>query len=346
MTMRPFPAAALAALLAVLPAAVPPARGQSPQEVHIAFLGDGGTGDSKQRAVRDQIVKDDPQRVFLLGDNIYSEGSRRYFGPRFDEVYSPLLTKGIQFHAALGNHDVEGCDATPLNPLPADGRAYVADGLRCNAGYHLAHGPFGYVRNLRYYSVALPTTNPLVEIFVLDTNTLKTSQSKLLLREDTAQLQWLDQALGASRARWKVVIGHHPPHSPTTGAKNFFFVPIGGGRTREFQLDQQLSPILRKHRVDAVFTGHNHFYARMLPQEGIRYFVSGGGGRKTYGFESDSGYVAAGGDWYHFMSVRITPTSFTYRVIDSAGAVRDSGWWAKGDAADRALPAGGTAGGS
>lgn len=346
--MRPFAAAVLAAFLAVLPAAAPPVPGQtrSAREVHIAFIGDAGTGDSKQRAVRDQIVKDGPTHVFLLGDNIYSEGSRRYFAPRFDDIYAPLLTKGVPFHAALGNHDVEGCDATPLSPLPPDGRAYVADGLRCDARYQLLHGPFGYVRNLRYYSVALPSRNPLMEVFVLDSNTLKGSQSKLLLREDTAQIEWLDRALGASRARWKVVIMHHPPHSPTTGAKSFFFVPIGGGRTREYQLDLQLSPILRKHRVDVVFAGHNHFYARMLPQEGIRYFVSGGGGRKTYDFKKQPGYVAAGGDWYHFVSVRVTPTSFTYRAIDSAGEVRDSGWWAKGDAADRTLPESRAVGGS
>lgn len=336
--MRPFAAALLVASLVVAPAAA--------QEVHVAFVGDTGVGDSKQRAVAAQMLRDGPSQVFLLGDNIYSSGNRRYFGPRYDEIYAPLLTKGIAFHSALGNHDVEGCDATPLNPLPADGRAYVADGIRCNASYHLAHGPFGYVRNLRYYSVALPATSPLMEVFVLDSNTLRTSQSKLLLREDTAQLQWLDQALGASRARWKVVVMHHPPHSPTTGAKSFFFVPVGGGRTREFQLEQQISPILRKHRVDVVFTAHNHFYARMLPQEGIRYFVSGGGGRKTYGFEAAPGYVASGGDWYHFVSVRVTSTSFTYRAIDSAGAVRDAGWWAKGDAADRTLTPGGTAGGS
>jgi len=336
--VRPFAAALLVASLVVAPAAA--------QEVHVAFVGDTGVGDSKQRAVAAQMLRDGPSQVFLLGDNIYSSGNRRYFGPRYDEIYAPLLTKGIAFHSALGNHDVEGCDATPLNPLPADGRAYVADGIRCNASYHLAHGPFGYVRNLRYYSVALPATSPLMEVFVLDSNTLRTSQSKLLLREDTAQLQWLDQALGASRARWKVVVMHHPPHSPTTGAKSFFFVPVGGGRTREFQLEQQISPILRKHRVDVVFTAHNHFYARMLPQEGIRYFVSGGGGRKTYGFEAAPGYVASGGDWYHFVSVRVTSTSFTYRAIDSAGAVRDAGWWAKGDAADRTLTPGGTAGGS
>ena len=334
MTMRWLAAALSAALVVASPAYA--------QEVRIAFIGDAGTGDSKQRAVAEQMLKANPQYVFLLGDNVYAEGSRRDIQSRFDDVYAALLIKGVVFHAALGNHDVTGCEANPLSPLPADTGAYVKE-FRCNVPYHLSHMPFGYVRSLRYYSVPLPAINPLVEVFVLDSNTLKGSQSKLLLREDTAQLQWLDQALGASRARWKIVTMHHPTQSPTTGAKTIFFVPVGGGRTREFQLDQQLTPILRKHRVDAVFAGHNHFYARMLPQEGIRYFVSGGGGRKTYGFDPQNGYVAAGGEWYHFVLATITPDAFTYRAIDSAGAVRDSGWWAKGDAADRKL-AGGAAG--
>jgi predicted phosphodiesterase len=334
--MRWRAAALWAALLLAGPAGA--------QEIRIGFVGDAGTGDSKQRAVSAQMQKAAPQYVFLLGDNVYSEGSRRYIQARFDDIYQPLLAKGVVFHAALGNHDVTGCDANPINPLPPDAGAYVSE-FRCNVPAHLSHTPFGYVHNRRYYSVALPAVNPLVEVFVLDSNTLKGSQSKLLLREDTAQLQWLDQALGASKAQWKIVTMHHPTQSPTTGAKNFFFVPIGGGRTREYQLDQQLTPILRKHKVDVVFAGHNHFYARMLPQEGIRYFVSGGGGRKTYGFESQAGYIAAGGDWYHFVLATVTPTAFTYRAIDSAGAVRDSGWWAKGDAADRTLAAGGAAGG-
>ena len=55
----------------------------------------------------------------------------------------------------------------------------------------------------RYYSC--PAPDELAdEVFVLDTNTLKTSQSKLLLRDDTAQIPWLDRALGlrGPRGRW------------------------------------------------------------------------------------------------------------------------------------------------
>jgi hypothetical protein len=95
--------------------------------------------------------------------------------------------------------------------------------------------------------------------------------------------------------------------------------PRGGGRAREWQLDQQIGPILRRRGVDAVFAGHNHFYARLVPQDGIRYFVSGGGGRETYPFADAPGYVASGGDFHHFIYVRITETSFEYYAVDASG---------------------------
>jgi hypothetical protein len=89
-----------------------------------------------------------------------------------------------------------------------------------------------------------------------------------------------------------------------------------------------------------VLAGHNHFYARMVPQDGIRYFVSGGGGRSAYEFKDQPGYVAAGGGFYHFLYVRLTRDRFEYYAIDRDGRSRDAGWWAKGDAADHPLPAG------
>jgi hypothetical protein len=78
----------------------------------------------------------------------------------------------------------------------------------------------------------------------------------------------------------------------------------------------------------------------MVPQDGIRYFVSGGGGRSAYEFKDQPGYVAAGGGFYHFLYVRLTRDRFEYYAIDRDGRTRDAGWWAKGDAADHPLPAG------
>lgn len=302
-------------------------------------MGDTGTGGSDQKAVAAQILAWRPSQVFLLGDNLYDRGSRKYIAKRYDDIYAELMRAGVPFHAALGNHDVLWCDVPQRDPIPADAGAYVSRGLPCDVRYQLNHPSFGYVGGRRYYSVKSDdTARPLVEVFVLDSNTLHTSQTKLgLLREDRAQLKWLDEALQASGAHWKVVTLHHPPHTPTTPVKYWWIIPTGGGRAREWQLDRQIGPILRRRGVDAVFAGHNHFYARMVPQDGIRYFVSGGGGRDTYPFEEAPGYVVAGGDYHHFVYVRLTENSFEYYAVDEKGRSRDAGIFTKGSMVDTAI---------
>jgi predicted phosphodiesterase len=318
-------------------------RGQA-RESRMVFLGDTGTGGSKQRAVRDQLLRFPTSLAFLLGDNIYERGSKELFEERFDRVYAPVIAKGTRFHATLGNHDVSTCTTrtTTIERLPDDAEAYRWDIFRCDVKAQLNHPTFGYIDGHRYYSVRTDAGSPpLGEIFVLDSNTLRTSQTKLgPLQTDRAQIDWLERSLATSRARWKMAIMHHPMHSPAVPAKTFFFVPLGEGRAREIRLEQQIAPILKKHGVDVVLAGHNHFYARMWPQDGIRYFVSGGGGRSVYDFKEDEEYVAAGGGFYHFLYVRLTPERFEYYVVDDDGRSRDAGWWAKGDAADRPFPAG------
>ena len=302
-------------------------------------MGDTGTGGPDQKAVAAQIMAWRPTQVFLLGDNLYDRGSRKFIASRYDDIYAQLMKAGVPFHAALGNHDVLWCEVPQVDPIPDDAKAYVSGLLPCDVKYQLTHASFGYVGGRRYYSVKTDdSAHPLVEVFVLDSNTLRTSQTKVgLLREDSAQLKWLDEALAASTARWKVVTLHHPPQSPSTPVKYWWFIPRGGGRAREWQLDQQIGPILRRRGVDAVFAGHNHFYARLVPQDGIRYFVSGGGGRETYPFADAPGYVASGGDFHHFIYVRITETSFEYYAVDASGRSRDAGIFTKGSVVDAAV---------
>lgn len=187
-------------LAAAALATAPPLPGQEVEE-RLAFLGDTGTGDEEQVAVRDQLQRFAVSKVFLVGDNVYSSGERSRIGTVYDGVYGLLMAKGISFHAALGNHDVKRCEAALANPLPPDSGAYQSLAFRCDVEHHLGHATFGYLGGRRYYSVPTPAASaPLAEVFVLDSNTLRSSQSKPLLRQDTAQLAWLDAALGASRA--------------------------------------------------------------------------------------------------------------------------------------------------
>jgi len=340
--MRRRGGAAAAAILVLSLLAVG-VRGQE-RDARLAFLGDSGTGKADQRAVRDQMLRLPIGMAFMLGDNIYDRGSKEEFGRRYDDIYKPLWDKGVIFHSALGNHDVSFCTtrSSAVEVLPADADAYRWDLLRCDVKAQLTHASFGYVGARRYYSVRTDEgRSPLAEVFVLDTNTLRTSQSKLPpLQTDRAQVAWLEQALAASNARWKIVMCHHPIHSPSVPLKYFLFIPIQEGHARELQLEQQIEPMLKKYGVDAFMAGHNHFYARMVPQDGIRYFVSGGGGNTTYDFKPSPGYVAAGGGFHHFLYIHLTQDRFEYYCIDDTGRTRDAGWWAKGDAADHAFPAG------
>jgi hypothetical protein len=312
--------------------------GAQEADVRMVFIGDSGTGDSNQAAVRDQILRFLPRYLFLLGDNIYSDGRGAYIRPRFYQVYRPLLLRGVMIHSVLGNHDVQECAGSDADTLPATADAYRINGRGCDVEEHLGHAPFGYTAQHRYYSVVSdPGPAPLLEVFLLDSNTLAGTQVKNPLRPDRVQVEWLDRALGASRARWKLLAMHHPPHSPV--AKNGF-MGFGDGRVPEVALKNLLEPILARHSVDAVLAAHNHFYARMVPQAGVRYFVSGGGGRRVYGFQPAPGYLATGGGFLHLLYVRLTRDRFEYFAVDSRGRSRDAGWFGKGDRADRQLPVG------
>ena len=67
--------------------------------VHLAFFGDSGTGNDRQRQVSMQLGRvaaaGKLNYVFLLGDNIYNKGEAKYIRPKFLDVYQPLFAKNV-----------------------------------------------------------------------------------------------------------------------------------------------------------------------------------------------------------------------------------------------------------
>jgi hypothetical protein len=153
----------------------------SPTSVKFAVIGDSGRGNQAQRDVAAQMVRFHERFAFpfviMLGDNLYQgTATADDYRTKFEEPYAPLLDEGVQFFAALGNHD--------------DPR-------------EIHYEPFN-MRGHRYYRFAPPgnlvarITTP-VAFFALDSTYL-----------DSGQLAWLDAELMASPAEWKVVFLHHP----------------------------------------------------------------------------------------------------------------------------------------
>ena len=131
---------------------------------------------------------------------------------------------------------------------------------------------------------------------------------------DPEQLRWLEKELAESTERWKICFFHHPLYSS------------GGRHGPSLELRDVLEPLFVAHGVDVVFSGHEHFYERLLPQNGIVYFISGAGGKLRAGDVRASQHTAAKyDDGRSFMILELAGDDLHFQVISGAGSTVDLG---------------------
>ena len=142
-----------------------------------------------------------------------------------------------------------------------------------------------------------------VRIFALDSNYI-----------DQKQLAWMEKEFAASGSEWKIVFFHHPLYSS------------GLNHGPAISTRQILEPILVKHGVSVVLTGHEHFYERIKPQKGILHFISGGGGKLRPGDIRKDPQTDAGFDTdLHFLMMEIEGDDLWYQAVSRTGKTVDSG---------------------
>ena len=92
----------------------------------------------------------------------------------------------------------------------------------------------------------------------------------------------------------------------------------------------QLEPLFVKHGMSVVFAGHEHFYERLKPQQGIYYFTEGGSAKLRVGNITKTPMTAVGFDTdYTFMLVEIDGDTMHFQTLTRAGKVIDSGNFAR-----------------
>ncbi len=166
----------------------------------------------------------------------------------------------------------------------------------------------------RYYDVRLGP----VDLFVLDSDPREPDG----VSATSTQARWLQGALAASDAPWKLVVFHHPPYSSGLhGSSTFMRWPF------------------KEWGADAVLSGHDHDYER-LTVDGLPYFVNGLGGDSRYWFlipwpGSQVRYNNDAGA----MLLEATPDQLTFQFITRRGELIDSYTIDASGRASSALPA-------
>jgi 3',5'-cyclic AMP phosphodiesterase CpdA len=132
---------------------------------------------------------------------------------------------------------------------------------------------------------------------------------------DKRQLKWLEDELINDTSKWKIAFFHHPPYSS------------GGKHGSSGGLREIVEPLFIKYGVDVVFTGHEHFYERIKPQNGIFYFITGAGGKLRSGdVKEGSALTAKAFDKdLSFMMLEISKNLMHFQVISRTGDTVDSG---------------------
>ena len=132
---------------------------------------------------------------------------------------------------------------------------------------------------------------------------------------DEKQLAWVETTLRDAKEDWKICYFHHPLYS--NAARHGADVAI---RVR-------LEPLFIKYGVNVVFTGHDHVYERVKPQNGIYYFVSGAAGQLRKGnMRPNPEETAAYFDQdQSFMLVEIAGAEMYFQSISRTGKIVDSG---------------------
>ena len=259
-----------------------------------AAIGDFGEacddlGPEHEAAVAALVKSWNPDYIITTGDNNYPLGEAFTIDTNIGQFYSdfiypyhggwPSAATENRFWPALGNHDY-----TPDPPTP-------------HYDYFTLPG------NERYYEHT--DAENVVHLFALDSCGSEPDGNTA----GSTQGAWLQNALAASTAAWKIVYNHHCPYSssePYSPGVSTARWPYGSWG------------------ADAVLSGHAHHYERLVT-EGIPYFVNGAGGGNLYPFTTPdpASVVRYDSDWGAQM-IEADDARLTFKFFNTAGEEIDS----------------------
>ena len=197
-------------------------------KVSFLYVGDvqDSIGGEANRFLREALSRH-PESEFLVCGGDLSDGPRQSC---WDEAFRDIdsVTQAMPLLVVAGNHDYrKGVIQWLERRFPLTFSYFLDSKMGDNQVYTLNYGP--------------------VQFFLLDSN----RELPYLL----TQRDWLKAQLEQSRARWKIVVLHHPLFSIRSRCRNLIQRWV-------------FNDLLEAYDVDLVLQAHEHAYARMTAHEG------------------------------------------------------------------------------
>ena len=200
----------------------------STDKVEFLYVGDvqDSIGGEANRFLREALSRH-PESKFLVCGGDLSDGPRQSC---WDEAFRDIdsVAQAMPLLVVAGNHDYrKGVIQWLECRFPLTFSYFLDAKIADNQVYTLNYGP--------------------VQFFLLDSN----RELPYLL----TQRDWLKAQLEQSRARWKIVVLHHPLFSIRSRSRNLIQRWV-------------FNDLLEDYGVDLVLQAHEHAYARMTAHEG------------------------------------------------------------------------------
>ncbi len=215
--------------------------------VGVWVIGDSGMCGANARGCEDaarvhdafaRVSTDTPTSLWLLlGDNAYPFGTDWQYTQALFQLYA-RRTATTPLWSVLGNHDVYSASSS-------DQSGAYFDAFSLPTAGELGGVPSG---TEAYYAF---NWGPIHFVALDSQDSDRSAQG--------AMARWLEADLAASAsARWRIALFHHPPY---TAGSHDSDDPDDSGR-RMIEMREVFLPILERHGVDLVLSGHSHGYER------------------------------------------------------------------------------------